>query len=278
MKGSVRKHVPREVWQKLAVMKNLLLDSADYILGRRDELVPPRRLVFIGGGDFRKVGNEFLSYFKELAQLQQDESVLDVGCGIGRMAIPLTEYLSEQASYEGFDIVPHGIRWCSDHITPRYPRFRFQLADICNKEYNPSGRFGASEYRFPYENHSFSFVFLTSVFTHMLPNEVTNYLAEVQRVLKPKGRCLITWFLLNSESEMLIQQGRASLDFRYTVGECLTTNPAIPEDAICYKEEHVLRLYKESGLTLQLPVHYGSWCQRERYLSYQDICIARKRP
>ena len=38
--------------------------------------------------------------------------------------------------------------------------------------------------------------FLTSVFTHMLPEDVEHYLDELARVLKPGGRTLITWFLL----------------------------------------------------------------------------------
>jgi len=34
--------------------------------------------------------------------------------------------------YEGFDIVPEAITWCRRRITPRHPRFRFQVADIHN--------------------------------------------------------------------------------------------------------------------------------------------------
>ena len=56
---------------------------------------PPWWLRDVGGGDFRAVGQKFLHLFTELADLQPDERVLDIGCGCGRIAFPLTEYLSQ---------------------------------------------------------------------------------------------------------------------------------------------------------------------------------------
>ena len=64
------------------------------------------------------------------------------------------------------------VDWAQRTITARYPNFTFQNADIFNKWYNPGGAFAASEYRFPYDDESFDFIFLTSVFTHMLAPDV----------------------------------------------------------------------------------------------------------
>ncbi len=253
--------------------KNAVLDSVDTVLGRRDPMVPPRTMVFIGSGDFRSHGEEFLGYFRNLCGLGRDESVLDVGCGIGRMAIPLTGYLSPQARYEGFDIVESGIQWCAERITPRFPNFRFQVADIYNKEYRPQGRYKGSEYVFPFPAASFDFVFVTSVFTHMLPAEVGNYLREIRRVLRPTGRCLITWFLLNQESEALIDSGRSSRDFRHQLEGTRVTNPQVPEEAIAYPEDQVERLYREAGFTVDA-IHRGSWPGRDQFVSYQDMVVA----
>ena len=276
MKTVLRRYTPKTLWKYMSTGKSWLLDTADVLLGRSDDLLPPRRLIFIGSGDFQKIGNEFAEHFKRLAGLEAHHRVLDVGCGIGRMAIPLTKYFSATGSYEGFDIVPQGIEWCTKQIAPRFPNFNFRLADIRNKEYNPDGVVTAETYRFPYDDGSFDLVFATSVFTHMLPREVKNYLSEIARVLRPGGRCLITWFLLNPESRELIKKGRSELEFRYSVEGCLSTNARIHDEAIAYEEDYALKLYVQQQLTLYHTVKYGSWCGRPDYLSFQDICIAQK--
>lgn len=70
-------------------------------LGRRDPLITPRWMVFVGGCIFNDDG--LLRYFTQLGGLRPGEWVLDVGGGVGRMAIPLTKLLDERDSYR-FDI------------------------------------------------------------------------------------------------------------------------------------------------------------------------------
>ncbi len=241
-----------------------------------NDMIPPKALSFVGKGDFVKIGREFRQHFVELAGLQPGHRVLDVGCGIGRMAIPLTEYLSPAGGYWGFDIVKKGIDWCSERITPKFPNFHFQHSDVYNKHYNPDGQARACDYRFPFEDDFFDFIFLTSVFTHMVPADLENYLKEIARVLKPGGTCLITFLLLNKESSGLIRDGKSDLDFVHEMDGYFTTKPADPEAAIAYDEGVALKFLDQCGLAAEPPVRYGSWCGRKKYLSYQDIVIARK--
>lgn len=252
----------------------LTLDGVDLCLGRRRPLVPPRWLNPIGDGSFESVGDEFLHYFIHMCGVKPNARVLDVGCGIGRMARPLTTYLTS-GSYDGFDITPSGISWCQKKISSRYPKFRFTLADIRNREYNPDGPVSARDYRFPYDDAQFDFAFLTSVFTHMLPADVGHYLEELARVLTPRGSCLATFFLLNEETRNLIARGKSSLTFSYPLSGCWTTNVKIPETGVGYEEEVVMRLLSERGFSFE-SIHYGKWCGRTKYQSYQDLLIFRK--
>ena len=61
------------------------------------------------------------------AGLRPDHHVIDIGCGSGRLALPLTNFL-RRGRYEGFDIDPDMIAWCRRSITPRHPDFGFSLA------------------------------------------------------------------------------------------------------------------------------------------------------
>ncbi len=110
----------------------------------------------------------------------------------------------------------------------------------------------------------------------MLPADLENYLSEISRVVKHNGKCLFTFFLLNSESINLIKSNRSSLNFKYTIEGCLTVDEKIPEVAIAYDEEFVIRLLEKYGFTIVQPIRYGSWCKRENFLSYQDMIIATK--
>lgn len=76
--------------------------------GRNADLVPPVALMHDGPQSYKEFklnGAEFLRYDIELAGLQPDEHMLDVGSGIGRKTLPLVNYLSERGSYDGLELV-----------------------------------------------------------------------------------------------------------------------------------------------------------------------------
>jgi len=266
--------LPRPARRGLKFLIQVSLDGFDWLRGRRGEMVPPHRLNFAGDGDFEATGDEFLGYFLELGCLKPEHRVLEIGCGIGRMARPLTKYLTT-GSYEGIDIVPRGVKWCTEEISARHPRFVFRLADIRNDLFNPKGRTHPSEYVFPFGEGEFDFVFLTSVFTHMLRAELVQYLREITRTLKPGGRCLATFFLLNPESRSLIHSGSSSLNFRFVRSGCWTNDEGLPESAVAYEESDILAECQKVRLGVET-IRYGSWCGRANYLSYQDILVAKK--
>jgi len=179
---------------------------------------------------FKVDGDEFLRIYKDICGLGPGEKILDVGCGIGRKTIPLTS----EATYEGIDINQKGIEWCQKNISARFPNFRFQKIDVYNKYYNPQGKDSPAEYEFPFDDDSFDFVMLGSVFTHMFPQDGANYLSEARRVLRKGGRCLITFFLLTEESLGALANGKSTIDFKHSFGNYRVVLREMPEFAIAY--------------------------------------------
>jgi hypothetical protein len=128
------------------------------------------------------------------------------------------------------------------------------------------------------ENESFDFVFLTSVFTHMLPPGMENYFSEINRILKQGGRCFITFFLLTRESLELIEINESTIDFKYEINGYRVKNQDIPEEAVAYDENYIRWLYGKNNLQITPPIHYGWWYRREKEhsLGYQDFILAVK--
>ncbi|MDP2710947.1 MAG: class I SAM-dependent methyltransferase [Solirubrobacteraceae bacterium] len=240
----------------------------------RDGHLPPRRMWFVGGGDFEQIGRRYHDHLVNYAGLRPDSRVLDVGCGIGRMAIPLTTALGSDGSYDGFDVVDEGIRWCRRNITTKHPNFRFTTIEAQNGVYRPRGRVDAHSLRFPYEDASFDIVLLASVFTHMQEAAVAHYLHEIRRVLRPAGRAFVTVFLLDNVSRLRMATNRAEVIFDVPMGRhAMTAVAHQPEWAVGLDAAWFYEATAVAGLALDGEVKPGLWRGETSAVDYQDVVV-----
>lgn len=243
-----------------------------------DTLVPPRDLIdFVGGSDFRVIGAHLLRLLIAVGGLRATDRVLDVGCGSGRVAVPLMDYLTT-GTYDGFDVGREAIAWCERAIAARDPRFHFHHADLANGAYNAAGATPAAAYTFPYADAAFDFIFLTSVFTHLLPDARDRYLAECARTLAPGGRICASFFLLTPETERAMAAGRAAHQFPVIGEGYRASDPTVPEAAVAYDEAAVRARYARCGLRIIEPVWFGTWSGRTEGATHQDVIVAERAP
>lgn len=115
---------------------------------------------------------------KDLAEAGLDSTklvdVLDFGCGCGRF---LAGWVMNgpKMRLQGCDYNSELVDWCSGHIPG------------VNVRINRLGQ------NLPFENSSFDFVYLLSVFTHLSVGEQKLLVAEFQRVLRPGGCIYVTF-------------------------------------------------------------------------------------
>ena len=249
------------------------------------KLIPPPILMRQEGID---VLEEWLRWAEEWSMLlriyggiTRSSNVLEIGCGLGRIAFPLRYILSSDGSYYGFDICKYKIEFLNKRFHKAYSNFRFVWADINNTFYNPNGKIEANNYRFPYADNSFDIVYAASVFTHMLPEAAANYFQESARVLKPEGRCLFSVFLLDNyrpgqPRPLGFARPEFNFDHQYSNygDDFAVAQPNDPEQMTAYSLRLIQSFAQQAGLELaQAPVP-GLWSgSTSTWVGAQDLLL-----
>jgi SAM-dependent methyltransferase len=189
-------------------------------------------------------------------ELQPGDSIIDIGSGAGRLAYGLHEWFGGR--YVGVDVMPALVEFCKK----RFPRFEFHHLDVYSPFYNPHGSKDPDAGRVPLPDQTFDLAVLLSVYTHLLPDTFRRVTADVARLLKPGGRCLATFFLLDDKTE------RSHFQFAHERPECRIENADAPEHAVAYTRRFVDDAFQAAGFKVK-SARRGSWTGAPG-LSFQD--------
>jgi len=112
----------------------------------------------------------------QLARIVPGESVLDLGCGTGTLAIAAAKAVGPAGSV-------HGIDPSLDLLAHAQKKARRANVDVAFHT-------GSGE-KLPFDDDSFDVVLCTLVFHHLSPQATHETLAEILRVLRPSGRLFV---------------------------------------------------------------------------------------
>lgn len=234
---------------------------------------PPEISGGVGHGDFWSVGDRTAELVREWAGHRYSDRILDIGCGAGRVAWPLSLNVGSRGSYLGFDVVPQYVDWCRNELRLDPARFAFEHHVVHSTSYNTEAETAPENFRFPWPEASFDLVIATSLFTHLLPAATEHYLAEARRMLKPKGRLFASFFLVDKGSIGPIERQVTYPVFTEKTEWGWLQDPKVPEDGVAFDRAWLLGKLDRLGYT-RVNVHEGTWRgPQARY--YQDVLVAR---
>jgi SAM-dependent methyltransferase len=189
---------------------------------------------------FLRFGTSVLVSLIDRGVLTLDSNVVDLGSGCGRLADALRRH-DFRGGYTGVDVDAEMVAWC----TANYPsgQYRFELADVYSEVYNPEGGRGAST--IPCRDGTQDLIVAYSVLSHLLEDDVRNYLREAYRVLKPGGTILMGAFCLEDMEALGVLGGRWT--FPHRSGNAYLQSRRYPEAAVAYHREDLLAWMREAG-------------------------------
>lgn len=226
--------------------------------------IPVDLMELTGGGPatFDIISQGHTDNLRRWIGLEPTHTVLEIGCGIGRDAIPLTEILTE-GRYVGIDIVKRSIDWCTENIAKRHPNFGFYHYDVEDQLHNPGGTLKTTDIRIPMPDKSVDRIVLFSVFTHMFQREIEHYLREFSRLLKPTGLVYATTFLFDDKILAKARETNLTpfdLRFEHEVNpNCRINTPAHPLGAVAYTVAAWDEMIAGTGMRYAKPFLRGAW-------------------
>ena len=145
--------------------------------------------------------------------LQPDQTLVDFGCGNGRLAMRAVPFLTG-GRYIGIDISETFLGAAADKVS------RIEPTPTCDVSWirQPGTRFLLPD-------ASADWILAASVFTHMEHEDTYRYLVDARRIIRPGGRLVFTCLPLTLENARAIFEAEAAMDFGARWGRVRCTPP-----------------------------------------------------
>ena len=196
-------------------------------------------------GDWAAFPNQYDAYskaFKQLTLIEHIKSynnILDIGCGAGRLALGLLSNNALVEKYIGIDVNHLAINWCNQNINSHNKKYEFFFLNKYNARYAKKNIVNDDVSLLDIEpfKHKYDLVYLYSVFSHLIPKDIIQYLNIFKHILTINGIVYVTAFV-NDNIEIYEENP-----------EYLNLHSG-PLHACVYNKIYFEKLIKESGLKI----------------------------
>ena len=279
-------------------LKTLLRDGLEVIYLRLDKAnlrtvrnirQIPRFSKRIGGRKSYVEWGHAIGVFETLIKLNiasdSNPFILDIGCGHGFLAIASEPLLHAGGTYTGIDVNKDAIEYCQRVF--KHNNYQFLHLNLHNAMY--SDHQPDVQVSWAVQDGVVDLVTALSVWTHLLEKDALYYFKEIDRVLKPGGKAIITFFLLDEYYEKTLSANDKENPYNATKpGSWLFTESLLetgewyypawvttPENAIGVTPKGLDILLQNTDLQTKT-IHPGNW-KNIPGIYFQDIVILEKK-
>jgi ubiquinone/menaquinone biosynthesis C-methylase UbiE len=215
----------------------------------------------IGNDCFLGINRIFLQHLVKECKIDTRVKVLEIGCGIACLSLPIIKHL-KLGKYYGVDADKPCIDWCKRKITP-----------FCDATFKVLSE---DPLRLPFDDGELDLVYSATLLSAIPDRGVNKYLLEINRVLKKGGSFIFTIFMNHqtNATTALAKNIRTKTRLNKINGLTYLMNGR-NERSLVHQDDYITTCLEKANFETKDTI-FGNWLDTSNNPIYQDIVTVMK--